>query len=95
MIKSFAHKGLERFFNRGTKAGIQAAHANKLALILDKLDAADCPEDMDLPALRLHKHLGRKKNEADKWSVDVSGNWRVTYIFDDGDAHIVDYCDPH
>ena len=95
MIKSFAHKGLEKFFFDGSTAGIQPKHQPKLALILDKLDAATNHQDMNLPGLRLHKHTGRKKNERQKYSVDVNGNWRVTFEFEGTDAHVVDYTDPH
>ena len=92
MIKSFKHKGLERFYTRGTIAGIQAAHARKLRLILSNLDQAESPDDMDLPGLRLHELRGDRKGI---WSVSVSGNWRVTFRFNDRDAEIVNYEDYH
>ena len=95
MIKNFSHKGLEDFFYKDSIAGIQSKHETKLALILDKLDASENPKDMDLPGLRLHSHKGHKKNEQPKWSVNVSGNWRVTFVFEGTDVYIVDYCDPH
>ena len=92
MIKSFKHKGLERFYIRGTTAGIQVAHAKRLRLILSNLDQADSPDDMDLPGLRLHPLRGDKKGV---WSVSVSGNWRVTFRFNGRDAEIVNYEDYH
>ncbi|MGM8932413.1 type II toxin-antitoxin system RelE/ParE family toxin [Salinicola halophyticus] len=92
MIRSFKHKGLAKFFESGSTAGIQAAHAKRLRLILGRLNAATGAEDMDLPGLRLHKLSG---NRTDVWSVTVSGNWRVTFRFDDGDAEIVNYEDYH
>ena len=92
MIKGFRHKGLERFFMSGNKAGIQAKHADKLRLILARLNAASAPEDMDLPGLALHCLRGERK---DTWSVRVSGNWRVTYVFESGDAYVVNYEDYH
>jgi proteic killer suppression protein len=92
MIKSFKHKGLERFYTRGTTAGIQAAHANRLRLILSNLDQAESPDDMDLPGLRLHELRGDRKGI---WSVSVSGNWRVTFRFDGRDFEIVNYEDYH
>ena len=49
MIKTFRHKGLERFFREGSKAGIQPQHAKKLRLQLGRLDAAKSAADMDLP----------------------------------------------
>jgi proteic killer suppression protein len=92
MIKSFKHKGLERFYIRGTTAGIQVAHAKRLRLILSNLDQAESPADMDLPGLRLHPLRGDKKGV---WSVSVSGNWRVTFRFNGRDAEIVNYEDYH
>ena len=92
MIKSFKHKGLERFYIRGTTAGIQVAHAKRLRLILSNLDQAESPADMDLPGLRLHPLRGGKKGV---WSVSVSGNWRVTLRFNGRDAEIVNYEDYH
>jgi proteic killer suppression protein len=92
MIKSFKHKGLEVFFISGSKKGIQAEHANKLARILDRLDASVTVQDMALPGYKLHKLSG---NKSDTWSVWVNGNWRITFFFEDGDAYIVDYSDYH
>lgn len=92
MIKGFRHKGLERFFLRGSKAGIQAKHAERLRLILARLHAASSPEDMNLPGLFLHSLSGERK---DTWSVKVSGNWRVTFVFEGGDAYVVNYEDYH
>lgn len=92
MIKSLRHKGLESFYAAGNKAGIQAKHVERLRLILVRLDAAKDPRDMDLPGLRLHKLKGRLKNF---WAVDVSGNWRVTFKFENQDVVDVDYQDYH
>lgn len=92
MIRSFQHKGLAKFFTSGSTAGIQAAHAKRLRLILGRLHAASNVGDMDLPGLRLHKLSG---NRSGIWSVTVSGNWRVTFRFEDGDAEIVNYEDYH
>lgn len=92
MIKSFKHKGLEAFFLKGTTKGIQSKHADRIADILDLLDAADTIQVMNFPGSRLHK-LEPKKDEI--WSVKVSGNWRITFKFVDGDAYLVDYVDYH
>ncbi len=92
MIRSFKHKGLARFFETGSKAGIQAQHAERLRLILAQLNAAVAPEDMALPGLRLHPLRGDRKGT---WSVWVSGNWRVTFKFVGKDADVVDYEDYH
>nr|WP_298248747.1 type II toxin-antitoxin system RelE/ParE family toxin [uncultured Halomonas sp.] len=92
MIRSFKHKGLAKFFKTGNTAGIQAAHAKRLRLILGRLHAVSDAKDMDLPGLRLH---GLSGNRTGIWSVTVSGNWRVTFRFVDGDAEIVNYEDYH
>ncbi|MGH7391627.1 MAG: type II toxin-antitoxin system RelE/ParE family toxin [Candidatus Rokuibacteriota bacterium] len=75
MIRGFGHKGLARFFETGSKAGIQAEHAERLRLILGRLSAATSPQDMALPGLKLHQLVGDRKGT---WAVAVSGNWRVT-----------------
>jgi toxin HigB-1 len=91
-IRSFQHKGLERFFEHGTKAGIRPEHADRLRLILARLAVAAAPRDMKLPGLDLHPlHHGRRG----EWAVSVSGNWRVTFRFDDGSVIEVNYEDYH
>lgn len=92
MIRSFKHKGLARFFESGSKSGIQAQHADRLRLVLAQLSVATAPEDMGLPGLRLHPLKGDRKGT---WSVWVSGNWRVTFKFVGKDADAVDYEDYH
>ena len=92
MIQSFKHKGLERYFLKGSTSGIQAAHEKKLRLILGRLHAAAEVKDMDLPGLYLHQLKGKYKG---RWSVRVSGNWRITYKFDTPDAVDLDYEDYH
>ncbi len=92
MIRSFRHKGVERFFLEGTRAGIQAAHAAKLARQLQRLDVARRPQDMNIPGWRLHPLRGEFKGH---WSVRVSGNWRLTFTFEGDDAVLVDYQDYH
>ena len=92
MIRSFAHKGLERFFLKGSKSGIQAKHASRLRLILGRLSTAVAPQDMNLPGLSLHQLTG---DRADTWSVKVSGNWRITFRFAGQHAEVVNYEDYH
>ncbi len=91
-IASFRHKGLQRFFGRGDKGGIQAQHADRLRLILGRLNAASNPRDMALPGLVLHELRGRRRGT---WAVRVSGNWRLTFRMQDRDAVEVDYEDYH
>ena len=92
MIRRIRHRGLQRFFETGSKAGIQSQHADRLRLILAQLNAAAKPEDMALPGLVLHPLKGDRKRT---WSVRVSGNWRITFTFTGTDADVVDYVDYH
>jgi proteic killer suppression protein len=91
-ILKFRHKGLERFFLRGTTAGINAKHAGRLRLILGRLNVAVEPRDMALPGLELHPLKGVRKGRR---AVRVSGNWRVTFMFSGSDVRDVDYEDYH
>ena len=92
MIKKFSHRGLERLFTKGTKAGIQTKHEKRIRLILARLHASTSPMDMNLPGLRLHELKGKRKGT---WAVDVSGNWRITFAFNGADAVDVNYEDYH
>lgn len=92
MIKSFAHKGLERFFLTGNKAGIQPQHATRIRLILAQLQQARSVDDMRIPTLHLHELKGDRRGD---WAVTVQANWRITFRFVEGDAEIVDYEDYH
>jgi len=92
VIQSFRHKGLAKFFETGSTAGIQAQHTQRLRLILGRLNAATSPQDMALPGLKLHQLEGSRKGI---WAVSVSGNWRVTFQFVGKDAEVVNYEDYH
>ena len=92
MIKSFKHKGLEKFYETGNKKGIQAHHADKLRMQLAALDSAYTLEDIDIPGYRLHRLKGSRRGI---WSITVSGNWRITFEFTDGNVYIVNYEDYH
>lgn len=91
-IRGFRHKGLELFFSTGTTSKIQARHAERLRLILGRLNVATEPRDMNLPGLRLHQLKGDRRGT---WAVSVSGNWRVTFVFVGRDVEGVDYEDYH
>jgi len=96
MIKTFRHKGLQAFFEKGSKAGIQPSHAAKLARQLarqlTRLDAAKTVEDMNVHGWKLHALTGRL---ARHHAVTVSGNWRLTFTFEEEHAVLVNYQDYH
>ena len=86
MIVSFKHKGLKRFYETGSAAGIQPAHEPRLRLQLMALDTAVRIEDRDIPGFRLHPLKGPRKGI---WAIAVSGHGRLTFRFEDGNAPIV------
>jgi proteic killer suppression protein len=92
MIKSFQHKGLRLYYETGGTKGIQAKHAEKLRMQLVALDTAFEIDDLDIPGYKLHPLKGDRKGT---WSISVSGNWRLTFEFVDGNAYLLNYEDYH
>ena len=92
MIKSFKHKGLEKFFTTGNTAGIQSQHSSRLEERWQALDTAHYLDDMNIPDWRLHPLKGSRNKQ---WAVSVSGNWRVVFEFIDGHVDVVNYEDYH
>lgn len=92
VIQSIQHKGLKKFFDAGSRAGVQPHHAEKLQMLLAALDTAQTIEDMNIPGLRLHSPKGPDRG---RWSIWVNGNWRLTFEFRNGHVHDIDYEDYH
>jgi toxin HigB-1 len=92
VIRSFRHRGLERFFRTGSSAGIQPKHAARLRLQLGRLESAQSPRDMNLPGWRLHRLKGQLVGH---WAIWVDENWRLVFGFDGEDAVEIDYMDYH
>ncbi len=92
VIQSFRHKGLRRFYETGSPAGIQPKHAQRLRMLLAALETSQKIEDMGVPGFRLHPLRGQEKGRCSVW---VNGNWRLTFEFRDGQAYVLDYEDYH
>ena len=92
MIRQFLHRGLQRLFETGSKAGIQPHHAPRLLRQLTRLDEAKIPDDMNVPGWGLHPLHGKP---AGRYAITVNGNWRITFKFEGEDALLVDYVDYH
>ena len=91
-IKTFRNKDLKKFFEFGIKSGIQATHAKKIELILDRLDAAVDIKDMNFPGSDFHPLKGNLKGF---YSIHVNGNWTIIFRFEKGEAVDVDLIDYH
>jgi proteic killer suppression protein len=92
MILSFRGRSLKRFWEKNDASGLNPQHIRKIEQILDMLERATRPEDMNLERLRFHRLSGENPS---RWSVWVNGNWRITFSFDGEDAVAVDYEDYH
>ena len=94
MIKSFKHKGLEKFFSTGSTKGIQAIHAERLSTLLFLLNTMNSLTDLSAPSLRLHPLKGDMQG---LWAITVQANWRITFEFDEEskNVYVVDYQDYH
>lgn len=93
MIRSFRSRALERFWTKDDSRKLNADWIAKVAVLLDRLDASKVPSDMNLPGFDFHQLRGSRKNQ--RYAVSVSGNWRITFGWDDSDAIDVDLEDYH
>lgn len=92
VIQSFRHNGLKRFFERGKAKGIPADMAARLRIRLDFLNRAAILEDVNLPGWSLHSLKGQRKGE---YAITVTGNYRLTFRFENGDVRDVNLEDYH
>lgn len=92
MIKSWKHKGLQRLFETGSASGINSLQVNRIRQRLRVIDLAQTIDDINIAGYRLHPLRGDRDGV---WSVTVSGNWRITFEFTEGDAYILNYEDYH
>ena len=91
MIRSFRHSGLKKLFE-GDASRVAGNLRPRVELALSALDAAASPLELNIPGYRLHQLKGNQKGI---WSIALSGNWRITFRFDHGNAHDVDLLDYH
>jgi proteic killer suppression protein len=92
MIKSFKHKGVRLFVETGSNKGVQAKQSEKLRMQLAALETASEIDDLDIPGYHLHPLKGSRKGT---WAISVSGNWRLTFEFSDGNVYLLNYEDYH
>jgi proteic killer suppression protein len=92
VLASFKHRGLKRLYENDDHRGVSLAHVDKIKRILARLDEAADIRNMALPGFQLHPLKGKLKG---LWAVSVSGNWRVVFRFENGNAYDVDLIDYH
>jgi len=91
MIKTFRSKVLEAFAATGDGSKLPVKNHRRVARVLTLLDVAAKPEDMNLPGFRFHGLNGKPK----RYAGDASGNYRITFGWDEPDAIAVDIEDYH
>jgi proteic killer suppression protein len=92
MIKSWKHGDLKEFYETGSTRKVNPQHEKRLRERLRIIDLAEQIEDINLTGYKLHPMKGERRGI---WSITVSGNWRITFEFKDGDAWILNYEDYH
>ncbi|MFA7240398.1 MAG: type II toxin-antitoxin system RelE/ParE family toxin [Sulfuricellaceae bacterium] len=92
MLETFKHKGLEVFFTEGDRRLLSPQHVGRIKRILDLLNDAAKVEELNIPGYELHPLKGDRKGE---WSMKISGNWRIVFCFEDGNAFDVNLEDYH
>jgi proteic killer suppression protein len=91
VIGSFRHKGLDELYFAGKTRRIGADHVRKCLRILQLLDVAGQPEDLNIAGFRFHGLQGRPR----RWSVRVTGNCRITFAWSGESALDIDFEDYH
>lgn len=92
MIRSFRHRGLRRFYERGERGAVRPDLADRIETILLRLDITEQIEDMNLHSFRLHPLKGELKGF---WSITVNANWRIIFRLEDSHVFDVDLVDYH
>lgn len=91
MIRNFRSKPLKHYFEGGDAAKLPVKQVARVRMILQALDVAETPDEMNIPGLRFHSLRGKAK----RYAVDASGNYRITFAFSGKDAVDVDIEDYH
>ena len=92
MIESFKNKALEKLLKQGSTKEIPKELEKRLRIRLAVIDAATTIDEIRIPGYNLHQLKGDRQGT---WSIKLSGNWRVTFRFEDGNAEDLDIEDYH
>lgn len=93
-IAGFRHKGLAQLYGQGKSKGVPPATIDKLRKLLLSLETAESLDQLaKFPGWRLHPLKGNLKG---LWSLTVTGNWRLTFAYDEttntaSDIDLIDY----
>lgn len=92
MIRSFRSKALKRFAEQGDGSKLSIQNVERLKIMIGQMDAAAAPEELNLPGFYFHPLRGKDRG---RYSIRVTGNYRLTFAWDGEDAIGVDLEDYH
>lgn len=89
MIKSIKHKGLKLYWTKGDRSKLPPKMIQKIEIVMEIIDAIDkVPDDLfPFTDLKPHPLKGNRKGD---WSLEISGNWRFTFNFDNATSSAYD-----
>ena len=92
MIVSIQHKGLRLLWTKNDASKLPAQQVRKIRNVLTMLNGAEEIEDMNFVGSFLHPLKGELRGF---WSITISGNYRMIFKFENGNAYLIDYLDYH
>jgi len=92
-IKGISHKGLKNLYYKDDHSGVSSDHVIKLTDMMDFIDASHHPQD--IKAVYKNKFTEKKGSAKGVYSIEVSGNWRLTFQIESEGAVFLDYVDYH
>ncbi|MEJ1967397.1 MAG: type II toxin-antitoxin system RelE/ParE family toxin [Rhizomicrobium sp.] len=92
MIRSFRSKALRRFVENGDSSKLSVRNVERVAVMLRQIEVAVAPEELNLPGFFFHALKGKDKG---RFSIRVTGNYRLTFGWKGEDALDLDLEDYH
>jgi proteic killer suppression protein len=93
VIKTFADKGTQELFVTGKARRFPPDIVKRALRKLEQIHAATDLSDLRVPpSNRLHALGGDREGQ---YSVSVNDQWRICFLFENGEAYDVEVCDYH
>jgi proteic killer suppression protein len=78
---------MRELFKTGRNRRVRSDLQKRALLVLDALNVATSPEDLNLPGFSFHRLIG---NRPPRFSIHINGPWCITFEIGDGDIYRVD-----
>lgn len=93
MIKQFADRVTEKFYETGKSKKVPTAIQKVALRKLDYLNAAYILDDLRVPPGNMLEAL--KGNLQGKYSIRINKQYRIVFLFENGNAYDVEIIDYH